>query len=32
MGGGLRYWAQSADNGPEGLGIRLVFTLLYPKK
>jgi hypothetical protein len=32
IGGGLRYWAQSTDGGPEGLGLRLVFTLLYPKK
>lgn len=31
IGGGLRYWADSPANGPEGLGFRLVVTLLYPK-
>ena len=31
FGGGVRYWAQSPDNGPEGWGARLVFTLLFPK-
>ncbi|NHO65674.1 transporter [Aestuariicella hydrocarbonica] len=31
IGGGLRYWAESTDNGPEGFGFRLVFTLLFPK-
>lgn len=31
VGGGLRYWADSPDNGPEGLGVRLVVTLLFPK-
>jgi hypothetical protein len=30
-GGGVRYWAESTDGGPEGLGVRLVFTLLFPK-
>jgi len=24
--GGLRYWAESTDNGPEGLGFRLAVT------
>jgi hypothetical protein len=28
----LRYWVDSPDGGPEGLGARFVFTLLYPKK
>lgn len=32
VGGGLRYWLEPADNGPEGLGLRLQFTLLFPKK
>lgn len=32
LGGGLRYWAESPDGGPEGLGARVVFTLLFPKK
>jgi hypothetical protein len=31
IGGGLRYWADSPDNGPEGLGLRFVVTLLFPK-
>jgi len=31
VGGGLRYWVDSPDNGPEGLGVRLVVTLLFPK-
>ncbi|MFV0456558.1 MAG: transporter [Pseudomonas sp.] len=30
LGGGLRYWAQSTDNGPEGWGFRLQMVLLYP--
>jgi hypothetical protein len=28
---GLRYWAEHAENGPEGLGLRLVVTPLFPK-
>jgi len=32
VGGGIRYWAESTDSGPEGLGVRLLFTLLFPKK
>ncbi|MFZ0612700.1 MAG: hypothetical protein WAM73_10710 [Desulfobacterales bacterium] len=31
FGAGVRYWAESPDNGPEGWGARLVFTLLFPK-
>lgn len=31
VGGGLRYWAESPESGPSGLGYRLVFTLLFPK-
>ena len=31
VGGGLRYWADSPPNGPEGLGVRVVFTLLVPR-
>ncbi len=31
VGGGVRYWADSTDGGPEGLGVRLIFTLLFPK-
>ena len=28
---GARYWAQAADAGPEGWGLRMQLTLLYPK-
>ncbi|MDH4108122.1 MAG: transporter [Gammaproteobacteria bacterium] len=31
IGGGLRYWLQTPDAGPEGWGIRVNFTLLFPK-
>ena len=31
VGGGVRYWVKSTDSGPEGLAVRLLFTLLYPK-
>lgn len=31
VGGGIRYWADSPDNGPEDWGIRFQFTLLYPR-
>lgn len=31
FGGGLSYWAEGPDNGPEGFGGRLVFTLMFPK-
>lgn len=31
VGGGLRYWAESSDSGPEGLGLRFILTLLFPK-
>ncbi len=30
-GGGVRYWADSPDNRPEGFGARLIFTLLFPR-
>jgi hypothetical protein len=29
--GGLRYWADSTDNGPHDLGYRFVVTFLFPK-
>jgi hypothetical protein len=32
VGGGLRWWADSAPDGPEGLGVRFIVTLLYPRK
>jgi hypothetical protein len=31
IGGGLRYYLDSPDGGPEGLGIRINFVLLYPR-
>jgi hypothetical protein len=31
FGGGLRYWAESPENGPEGFGLRAVVTLLFPR-
>lgn len=31
VGGGVRYWAESTDGGPEGVGVRLLLTLLFPK-
>jgi hypothetical protein len=29
--GGVRYWAESPDSGPEGWGLRFGVTLLFPK-
>ena len=31
VGGGVRYWLESPAGGPEGVGFRLQFTLLFPK-
>lgn len=31
VGGGVRYWAESTDGGPEGWGARFQITLVYPK-
>jgi hypothetical protein len=31
VGGGMRYWVDSPSEGPEDLGFRLVFTLLFPQ-
>ena len=31
VGGGVRYWADSPDNGAEGWGARLQLTFLFPK-
>ncbi len=28
---GARYWAESPDNGPEGWGVRIAFTALFPR-
>ena len=29
--GGVRYWAEEQDNGPQGWGLRFVLTFLFPK-
>ena len=29
--GGVRYWLESSDSGPEGVGLRMAVTLLFPK-
>jgi hypothetical protein len=31
IGGGVRYWAEAPDNGPDDWGFRLQLTLLFPK-
>ena len=31
IGGGARYWVDSTAGGPEGWGVRLVFTVLLPR-
>jgi hypothetical protein len=31
IGGGIRYWAESPDGGPEDWGARLQLTFLFPK-
>lgn len=31
IGGGVRYWADAPENGPEGWGARFVVTFLFPK-
>ena len=31
IGGGIRYWVDGPDGGPEGWGFRLQVTLLFPK-
>nr|CDQ34061.1 hypothetical protein BN993_03515 [Virgibacillus halodenitrificans] len=31
VGGGVRYWAEQPETGPDGWGIRLIVTLLYPQ-
>jgi len=32
LGGGLRYWADSPEYGPQDWGARLILTFLFPKK
>jgi hypothetical protein len=29
---GVRYWAESPDNGPDGYGFRTGITFLFPKE
>jgi len=31
IGGGVRYYVDSPEAGPEGWGVRIVFSLLFPK-
>ena len=31
IGGGIRYWVDGPDGGPEGWGFRLQVTLLFPR-
>ncbi|MFT4615243.1 MAG: hypothetical protein ACI9NT_002395 [Bacteroidia bacterium] len=31
VGGGARYWVDAPDNGPDGWGLRLQLTFLFPK-
>jgi hypothetical protein len=31
IGGGVRYWLDSPDSGPEGFGLRFTMTLLFPR-
>jgi hypothetical protein len=31
VGGGVRYWADAPAGGPSGWGLRIAFTLLFPK-
>jgi hypothetical protein len=31
IGGGVRYWAESPESGPEGFGGRLIITFLFPE-
>ncbi len=31
FGGGMSYWLESPDRGPQGVGFRLIATLLFPR-
>jgi len=31
VGGGVTYWAEAPENGPEGFGVRLLLVLIFPK-
>ena len=31
LGGGVNYWLESPENGPEGWGLRFSLTLLFPR-
>ena len=32
LGGGVRYWLDSPDSGPECFGLRFTLTLLFPRQ
>lgn len=32
LGAGVRYWAVSPDSGPDGVGFRLILTLVFPER
>lgn len=31
LSGGVRYWAESPESGPEGWGVRVGMTFLFPR-
>jgi len=31
VGGGVTYWAEAPEGGPDGLGVRLLLTFIFPK-
>jgi len=31
VGGGVTYWAEAPESGPEGWGARLILTFIFPK-
>ena len=31
VGGGVTYWAEAPETGPEGWGARIIFTMIFPK-
>jgi len=31
IGGGVTYWAEAPEGGPEGFGVRLLLVLIFPK-
>ena len=32
LGGGVRYWADAPENGPDGWAARAIVTFLFPKR